>query len=157
MFKRSMLSMACLLSVSFNGLANADLDIGFEAYYGYGFSLKYEMNESLTAQGILSPYAIGARGIYSLGKVKENKTLAKFNVEKYAYGSLGMFHIQGVDSVSLIGGGVGFSGEFGHTFAGNDDFPLTWSMDIGYLMADSYYGGIDLSFGVHYTLEDALK
>ena len=119
----------------------------------YGLSAKYDINNKLTAQGIVGLW--GYSGLTSVtGRALYKFKQAKF-YDFYGYGSLTMWSwSDAYYDETVFGFGAGAGGEYDIRGIDRSFIPLFISLDIGIQVASFRYyggfGGLGLGLGIHY-------
>lgn len=137
-----------------NSVTGGNLGVGFQSSWpaSYGISAKYDVNDKMTAQGVLG--SLGTVTNYSVRGLYRFKKKPDFDL--YAFGSAGIYRYDyylGNESVFGFGAGAGLEYDLSKAL---DGLPLTVSGEIGFgLVSFDYYsyGAIGLGVGIHYWLD----
>ena len=145
-----LLSHSSLYAKENTYLDNLSVGVQSTGVSATGLSVKYDVNEKITAQGIIgllgevTNYAV--RGIYNF---KQDD-----NFKYYGYASLGIWQYN--DSYyneTSVGYGAGVGLKYDVRKLDKTFPPIFLSTEIGFdlINFDNYsYGGVDIGFGVHY-------
>lgn len=157
---RQLIFIAFVLLMASSGTALAgskaggDLGVGFQSSWpaSYGLSAKFDLNEKMTAQGVLG--LLGTVQNYSGRLLYRFQDKEEFDL--YGFGSLGMYRYDyylGDETAFGFGAGAGIEYDLSNAL---DGIPLTVSGEIGlgFVSFDYYsYGALGFGVGFHYWLE----